>query len=75
VVNNILDLGEEDGEAEQLLAKLPHDFPVVVDAADTPQRLSTVLEAIREAGAKRVFTVFGCDGLVGAAAMALATCS
>lgn len=69
VVNNILDLpleGEE-GQEQQLQPppQLPHDFPVVVDAADTPQRLATVLEALREAGAARVFTVFGCDGQVG----------
>lgn len=67
VVNNILDLPlEGEGEEEQPLQQptLPHDFPVVVDAADTPQRLATVLETLREAGAKRVFTVFGCDGQV-----------
>eukprot|EP00878_Enallax_costatus_P033621 GHUV01037156.1.p1 GENE.GHUV01037156.1~~GHUV01037156.1.p1 ORF type:complete len:424 (+),score=127.09 GHUV01037156.1:272-1543(+) len=68
VVNNVLDLpldGEEgEEEAQQQQPKLPHDFPVVVDAADTPQRLATVLETLREAGAERVFTVFGCDGQV-----------
>lgn len=67
VVNNVLDLppeGEGEEEQPQQQPKLPHDFPVVVDAADTPQRLATVLSTLREAGAERVFTVFGCDGQV-----------
>eukprot|EP00879_Flechtneria_rotunda_P031764 GHRR01034725.1.p1 GENE.GHRR01034725.1~~GHRR01034725.1.p1 ORF type:complete len:157 (+),score=37.94 GHRR01034725.1:249-719(+) len=63
VVNNILNL-ENATEAEELQNKLPRDYPVVVDAADTPERLATVLESLREAGASRVFTVFGCDGMV-----------
>eukprot|EP00879_Flechtneria_rotunda_P018943 GHRR01019886.1.p1 GENE.GHRR01019886.1~~GHRR01019886.1.p1 ORF type:complete len:681 (+),score=219.20 GHRR01019886.1:600-2642(+) len=62
VVNNILNL-ENATEAEELQNKLPRDYPVVVDAADTPERLATVLESLREAGASRVFTVFGCDGM------------
>lgn len=69
VVNNILDLppegeGEADEQIQQQQTQLPHDFPVVVDAADTPQRLAAVLETLKEAGAERVFTVFGCDGQV-----------
>lgn len=68
VVNNELDL-ELEGEGEQPpptpANKLPKDFAVVVDAANTPQRLAQVLDGLREAGAKRIFTVFGCDGQVG----------
>jgi hypothetical protein len=68
VVNNELDLFDpEEGEEQQLAAaatKLPQDFAVVVDAANTPQRLAQVLDDLREAGAKRIFTVFGCDGQV-----------
>lgn len=37
-------------------------FSVVVDAADTPEALSALLASLREAGAKRIFTVFGCAG-------------
>lgn len=37
-------------------------FSVVVDAAHTPEALSTLLSSLREAGAKRIFTVFGCPG-------------
>jgi len=70
VVNNELDLAlEGEGEGEQPpptpANKLPKDFAVVVDAANTPQRLAQVLDGLREAGAKRIFTVFGCDGQVG----------
>jgi UDP-N-acetylmuramyl tripeptide synthase len=67
VVNNVLDLPLEGEDAEGLQQQqpnLPRDFPVVVDAADTPQRLAAVLDALREAGAERIFTVFGCDGVV-----------
>jgi UDP-N-acetylmuramyl tripeptide synthase len=67
VVNNVLDLpleGEDGEELQQQQPNLPRDFPVVVDAADTPQRLAAVLDALREAGAERIFTVFGCDGVV-----------
>jgi UDP-N-acetylmuramyl tripeptide synthase len=66
VVNNVLDLPleGEDAEGLQQQPNLPRDFPVVVDAADTPQRLAAVLDALREAGADRIFTVFGCDGVV-----------
>jgi hypothetical protein len=67
VVNNVLDLPIEGEDAEGLQQQqpnLPRDFPVVVDAADTPQRLAAVLDALREAGAERIFTVFGCDGVV-----------
>lgn len=55
----------EEGE-EMLL----DDFAVVVDAANTPQRLATLLDAVREAsgGNGRLFTVFGCDGEVGSSA-------
>ncbi|WIA32264.1 hypothetical protein OEZ86_003110 [Tetradesmus obliquus] len=68
VVNNVLDLPLEGEEGEELQQQqqqpnLPRDFPVVVDAADTPQRLAAVLDALREAGAERIFTVFGCDGV------------
>ncbi|KAI8466586.1 MAG: Mur ligase [Monoraphidium minutum] len=39
------------------------DFPVMIDAADTPARVATLLESVREAsGGGRVFTVLGCDG-------------
>lgn len=64
VVNATLDMPLEGEEQQQQQPSLPRDFPVVVDAADTPQRLAAVLESLREAGAKRVFTVFGCDGIV-----------
>lgn len=52
VVNNNLD------EAQQL----PSSFAVMVDAANTPNQLNTLLTNLREAGALRVFTIFGCDG-------------
>lgn len=67
VVNALLDLAPPEGEDSQAApppAQLPTDFPVVVDAADSPARLAAVLESLREAGAGRVFTVFGCDGVV-----------
>lgn len=69
VVNNELDLFDaEEGEQEQqqqpAAAKLRKDFAVAVDAANTPQRLAQVLDDLREAGAKRIFTVFGADGQV-----------
>ncbi|PNH05610.1 UDP-N-acetylmuramoyl-L-alanyl-D-glutamate--2,6-diaminopimelate ligase [Tetrabaena socialis] len=38
------------------------DFSVVVDAARTPEHLAAMLEAIRQGGAKQIFTVFGCSG-------------
>ena len=38
------------------------DFPVIVDAADTPRRVEAVLDGLREAGASRIFAVLGCDG-------------
>ncbi len=67
VVNNELELFDPE-ETEQpppaAANKLPQDFAVVVDAANTPQRLAQVLDDLREAGAKRIFTVFGCDGQV-----------
>jgi UDP-N-acetylmuramyl tripeptide synthase len=37
-------------------------FAIVVDAADTPKRIEAVLKDVREAGARRVFAVFGADG-------------
>jgi UDP-N-acetylmuramyl tripeptide synthase len=37
-------------------------FAVVVDAADTAAALGTLLDGLREAGAKRVITVVGGDG-------------
>jgi hypothetical protein len=66
VVNNDLELFDpEEGEQQPAATpKLPQDFAVVVDAADTPQRLAQVLDDLREAGAKRIFTVVGCDGQV-----------
>jgi hypothetical protein len=67
VVNNELELFDpEEGEQPPPAAasKLPQDFAVVVDAANTPQRLAQVLDDLREAGAKRIFCVFGCDGQV-----------
>eukprot|EP00882_Tetradesmus_deserticola_P019921 GHRQ01021472.1.p1 GENE.GHRQ01021472.1~~GHRQ01021472.1.p1 ORF type:complete len:366 (+),score=136.00 GHRQ01021472.1:710-1807(+) len=74
VVNNVLDLPleVEDVQGLQQQSNLPRDFPVVVDAADTPQRLAAVLDALREAGAERIFTVFGCDGVVSPACAAKA---
>jgi len=38
------------------------DFPVIVDAADSPARVATLLDSLREAGVGRIFTVLGCDG-------------
>lgn len=66
MVNNDLELldPEQQQQEQQQPPQLPQDFAVVVDAADTPQRLADVLTALREAGAQRVFTVFGCDGQV-----------
>jgi hypothetical protein len=74
VNNNDLDLLDPEEQQQQqqeaqppqaAVQQLPQDFAVVVDAADTPRRLGDVLTSLREAGAKRVFTVFGCDGQVG----------
>jgi fructose-1,6-bisphosphatase/sedoheptulose 1,7-bisphosphatase-like protein len=68
VVNNDLELPvEQEGEQPVVAAanNLPQNFAVVVDAANTPQRLQQVLQDLKEAGAKRIFTVFGCDGQVG----------
>jgi hypothetical protein len=73
VNNNDLDLLDPEQQLEQqqqqqeasTQKQLPQDFAVVVDAADTPARLGAVLTALREAGAVRLFTVFGCDGQVG----------
>lgn len=69
MINNELELFDaEEGEEQQqppAAAKLPKDFAVAVDAANTPQRLAQVLDDLREAGAKRIFTVFGADGQVG----------
>lgn len=78
MVNNDLELFDpEEGEQQPAATpKLPQDFAVVVDAADTPQRLAQVLDDLREAGAKRIFTVVGCDGQVRsyAAASSLSGC-
>lgn len=38
------------------------DFPVMVDAADSPARVATILDSLREAGVGRIFTVVGVDG-------------
>lgn len=38
-------------------------FGVVVDGADDPWRLAHVLQGLRDSGARRVFTVLGCEGL------------
>ena len=38
------------------------DFGVVIDSANTPETLSRLLDSIREAGAKRIILVFGCEG-------------
>lgn len=38
------------------------DFPVIVDAADSPARVAALLDGLREAGAGRIFAVLGCDG-------------
>ena len=37
-------------------------FPVIVDEASTPESFSRLLEMVKEVGARRVFTVFGCPG-------------
>lgn len=37
-------------------------FPVIVDAARSPEQLAALLEGVREAGAERVFTVLGSGG-------------
>lgn len=38
------------------------EFGVVIDAANTPESLSRLLDSIREAGARKIFLVFGCEG-------------
>ncbi|KAG2499048.1 hypothetical protein HYH03_003233 [Edaphochlamys debaryana] len=37
-------------------------FSVVVDSARTPEALEAMLDALRQGGAKQIFTVFGCSG-------------
>ena len=37
-------------------------FPVIVDEAATPEAFSRLLDMVKEVGARRVFTVFGCEG-------------
>lgn len=34
----------------------------MIDAADTPERLSRLLDSIRETGPRRIILVFGCEG-------------
>lgn len=39
------------------------NFPVIVDCANTPASLTRLLTGVRAAGAKRLLTVFGAEGL------------
>ncbi|XP_029123374.1 UDP-N-acetylmuramoyl-L-alanyl-D-glutamate--2,6-diaminopimelate ligase MurE homolog, chloroplastic isoform X2 [Elaeis guineensis] len=39
-----------------------HPFGVIVDFAHTPDALSRILDTVRELGARRIITVFGCAG-------------
>jgi len=48
------------GRLERVEVELP--FPVFVDYAHTPDGLRAVLEALREAGARRLVVVFGAGG-------------
>lgn len=38
------------------------EFGVIIDAANTPESLSRLLDSVREAGARKIFLVFGCQG-------------
>ncbi|GLC37756.1 hypothetical protein PLESTB_001473600 [Pleodorina starrii] len=38
------------------------EFSVVVDAARNPDTLASMLDALRQGGARQIFTVFGCSG-------------
>ncbi|EFJ40847.1 hypothetical protein VOLCADRAFT_119843 [Volvox carteri f. nagariensis] len=38
------------------------EFSVVVDAAQSPETLASMLDALRRGGARQIFTVFGCSG-------------
>ena len=38
------------------------DFGVIIDAANTPESLSRLLDSIRETSPRKIFLVFGCEG-------------
>ena len=38
------------------------DYPVMIDAANTPESLSRLLDSVRETRPARVILVFGCEG-------------
>lgn len=60
ITRGIEDVDGIAGRFEVIDAQQP--FGVVVDFAHTPDALSRLLDTVRELGARRIITVFGCAG-------------
>ncbi|GLJ22449.1 hypothetical protein SUGI_0422530 [Cryptomeria japonica] len=60
IVNGIEEVDAVPGRME--LIDEEQAFAVIVDYAHTPDALGRLLDTVRECGAKRIITVFGCGG-------------